>query len=55
MSNYYRDYIPIISRMVTSPLSIEVESVFTVSTDYEDQDGLVYIDKSTFGIQIKVL
>ena len=55
MSNYCRGHIPIISRMVTTPLSIEVESVFTISTDYEDQDGLVYIDKSTFGIQMKVL
>ena len=55
MGNYYRDHIPIISRMVKRPLSIEVESVFTLSTDCEDRDGLVHIDKSTFGIQMKVL
>ena len=41
--------------MVITPLLIEVESVFTISTDYEDQDGLVHIDKSTFGVEMKVL
>ena len=41
--------------MVVAPLLLEVEWVFSISTEYTDNNGSVQVEKSTLEHQMKVL